>query len=203
MMIKRYALHGLAALNLLLLATLLWLWFTPQGKLRNVHWQEPAPRPADFSSGLPVKAQVAQIENSRLVALMDRPLFALTRRPPPPPPPPPVPPPVDTLSTARVVAVYAGSGAGGVVLNLGGRSRRVRLNESVDGWQLKSIDGRSVTFIAGGQTRVLSLGRAALTSGPGAPPLSSAPPPPSAEPTAAPPPPRRPSGPPQATFGGT
>lgn len=198
-MIKRHVLHGLAALNVALLAVLLWLWFTPQGKLRNVHWQPPAPRPADFSSGLPVNAQAAQIENSRLVGLMDRPLFALTRRPPPPPPPPPVPPPVDTLSTARVVAVYSGSGGSGVVLNLGGRSRRVRLNESVDGWMLKSIEGRSVTFSAGDQARVLQLGRAALTSGPGAQPLSAAPSPPAADAPA--PPPRRSSG--RAVFGGS
>jgi hypothetical protein len=201
-MIKRYVLHMLFVLNLALMAVLAWLWLTPQGKLRNVHWQAPAPKAADFSSGLPVKSQVAQIENSRLIGLLDRPLFALTRRPPPPPPPPPVPPPVDTLSTARLVAIYSGSGAGGVVLNLGGKSRRVRLKESVDGWSLTAIEGRSATFAASGQTRILQLGRAALTASSGAPPLSAAPaPPPVSEAPAAPP--RRPSGPPRATFGGS
>lgn len=172
-MIKRFILPILIGGNLCFAGTLAWMWVTPKGQWRNVHWVAPVAKEADVSSGLPSSAQTVPIENSRVIGLLDRPLFALTRRPPPPPPPPPVAPPVDVLSNARVVAVYAGPGGGGVVLNLAGKSRRVRLNENIEGWTLQSIDGRNATFTSSGQNRSLQLGRAALTASSGAKPLSS------------------------------
>ena len=199
---RRFVLPLLIAANAIFAATLVSMWVTPKGQWRNVLWQAPEAKDADVSSGLPSATQTLAIENSRVVVLMDRPLFALTRRPPPPPPPPPVAAPPDTLSSARVVAVYAGPGGGGVVLNLGGKSRRVRLNENVDGWTLQSIDGRSATFTSSGQSRALQLGRAALTTSSGGQPLSFvAAPPPASQPEPAPRPPRATSRGP--VFGGS
>lgn len=199
-MIKRQILPILIAINMTLAAALAWLWLTPKGQLRNVHWRVPEAKAADFASGLPSKPQVAPYENARLIALLDRPLFALTRRPPPPPPPPPVPPPVDTLASARLLAVYSGEGGAGAVVDVGGKSRKVRLNENVEGWTLKSIEGRSATFSSGGQSRALHIARSTLTKISDAQPFAadatSAPSAAAGEGT------RRPAGPPRGVFGG-
>lgn len=161
---RRYVLHVLLLVNVGLAAVLAWLWVTPAGTLRDVHWQPPAARKTDFASMLPALPAVSTPDTGQFVAMLDRPLFSITRRPPPPPPPPAPEPPVDTLSTARLFGVFQGEGIGGVIMKIGGKDRRVRLNEAVDGWTLRSIEGRNVTFASGGQTRVLQLSRAALTT---------------------------------------
>lgn len=159
---RRYALHVLLLLNLALIGILAWLWVTPAGALRNVHWSPPAPHSADYASMVPALPGVSNAGRGQFMAMLDRPLFSMTRRPPPPPPPPAPPAPVDTLSTARLFGVFEGGGIGGVILNIGGKNRRVRLNEVVDGWTVKAIQGRDVTFSSNGATRVLQLPRAAL-----------------------------------------
>jgi hypothetical protein len=181
---RRFAIPLLLCLSALLALALAWMWLTPQGHKRQFNWHAPAPKGVDFKSVLPVHAQAAAVENSRLIAMQERPAFSMTRRPPPPPPPPPVPPPVDVLSSAKVTGIYSGTGGTGVLLNLGGKSRRVRVNENVDGWVLTGIEGRSATFVSGGQTRSLPLGRATLTSAPAGVPLSATVNPPVTEPTA-------------------
>lgn len=166
---RRLALPMLLMLNVVLILVLAWLWIAPQAQLgrlemRQFKWQTPAPKSVDFNSVLPPSLQVATVENSRLVAMQERPVFSVTRRPPPPPPPPPAPPPVDVLSGAKVTGIYSGPGGTGVLLNIAGKSRRVRVNENVEGWVLVSVEGRSANFVSAGQSRSLPLGRAALTS---------------------------------------
>jgi hypothetical protein len=175
---RRFALPFLVLLTLLSSMVLIWLWITPPGhmgqfKLRQFKWQAPEPKSMEFNSVLPLPLQVAAVENSRLVAMQERPIFSVTRRPPPPPPPPAAPPPVDVLSGAKVTGIYSGPGGTGVLLNLGGKSRRVRVNENVEGWVLAAIEGRSATFVSAGQTRSLPLGRAALTAPSAGIPLSA------------------------------
>ena len=170
---RRFVIPLLLCLSTLVALALAWMWLTPQGHKRQFNWQAPPPKEVDFKSVLPVHAQVAAVENGRLIAMQERPIFSVTRRPPPPPPPPPVPPPVDVLSSAKVTGIYSGTGGAGVLLNLGGKSRRVRVNENVDGWVLTGIEGRNATFVSAGQTRSLPLGRAALTSAPAGVPLSA------------------------------
>ena len=167
MMVKRYALHLLILINVALGLTLAWLWFTPDGTLRNTRWQVPAPHATDFAGMLPALPGVASADTSQFIAMLDRPLFSASRRPPPPPPPPPPPQasvPVDHLSTASLSGLFFGDGVGGIILNISGKSRRVRLNEAVDGWTVKSIQGRNVTFARGGESRILQLPRAALAT---------------------------------------
>jgi hypothetical protein len=180
---RRFAIPLLLVVSLVLALVLAWMWLTPQGHKRQFKWQAPIPKAVDFKSVLPLHAQVAAVENSRLIAMQERPVFSVTRRPPPPPPPPPVPPPVDVLSSAKVTGIYSGTGGTGVVLNLGGKSRRVRVNENIDGWVLTGIEGRTANFASSGQTRSLPLGRAALTSAPVGVPLSATVNPPTAEPS--------------------
>jgi hypothetical protein len=204
---RRFAFSILGVLILALLIALAGLWFTPQGKLRQFLWQAPTPKQVNFDDVVPPAMQVAAIENMRLIAMQDKPIFAVTRRPPPAPPPPAAPPPVDVLSGAKVTGMYSSPDGAGIFLNLAGKNRRVRLNESVDGWVLTSIEGRSANFTAAGQLRTLPLSRAVLVSGPAGAPLSAAappsPPPPAAAPAEADNPPASRSRSTGAVFGGT
>ena len=167
MMMKRYALNLLLLLNATLALVLAWMWFAPDGSLRNAHWTAPPPRTANYSAMLPPLPGIASADTSQFIAMLDRPLFSSSRRPPPPPPPPPpaqAQAPVDNLSTARLSGLFFGDGVGGIIINIAGKHRRVRLNEGVDGWLLKSIQERSVTFARGGESRTLPLPRGALTT---------------------------------------
>lgn len=176
-LMKKYALHILLVLNGGLALCLAWLWVTPDGSLRNVRWQAPEPQTTDFAAMMPPLPGVSSADTSQFIAMLDRPLFSATRRPPPPPPPPQPEeaPPVDNLSSARLSGVFVGEGTGGIILQIAGKFRRARLNEAVDGWTLKSIQGRDVTFTKGGQRRVLQLPRAALTTYTGMAPAAPSP----------------------------
>jgi hypothetical protein len=164
---KRYAMVVLGVLNVVLVFGLLGAWFKPDGSLRNVHWIPPEPMSVDYLGSVPVLPARNAIDMGRVVAMTDRPLFVAGRRPPPPPPPSSATEeaPVDNLSTAKVLGLYAGNGIGGVVLNIAGKNRRLRLQEAVDGWTLKSIEGNAVVFERSGQTRTLQLTRALFKGG--------------------------------------
>ena len=167
---KRYAMPVLGVLNVALLAVLASLWLSPDGSLRNARWIAPVPVTNDYLQMLPALPERESVDTNRFLALLERPLFQLTRRPPPPPPPPSAaaaPEAVDNLSTAQLSGVVAGEKTASIIITMAGKARRVRLNDSVDGWMLQSIQGRSVTFSSGGQTRVLQLPRAAVTSSSG------------------------------------
>jgi len=197
---KRHLLSILAFACLGLAVLLAGLWINRQGQLRNTHWQAPAPLATNYLEMLPLLPEPARVPTSRFMALLERPLFSETRRPPPPPPPPAPPVPVDVLSNAQLSAIYAGEQLTGVIINVNGKNRRVRLNESVDGWVLRSVQGRVATFDYGGQQRQLQLMRAKVGTSAGGKPLNAAPapaeamaPPPAAVPlvpeaTALPPP---------------
>lgn len=164
MMMKRYALRLLLLLNAAFALVLAWMWLAPDGSLRNVHWVAPEPLTANYGAMLPPLPGVATADTSQFIAMLDRPLFSASRRPPPPPPPPQAGAPVDNLSTARLSGLFFGDGVGGIFVHIAGKHRRVRLNEDVDGWIVKSIQERSVTFARGGESRTLPLPRGALTS---------------------------------------
>lgn len=217
---RRHALQILLLINIALALVLLWLWFLPDGSMRNVHWQPPEARKTDFATLLPALPGVGSADTSQFISMLDRPLFAITRRPPPPPPPPEAELPTDNLSTAHLSGVYQGAGAGGIIITIAGKDRRVSLNQTIDGWKVQAISGRDVTFARGGQRRVLTLPRAALNAGTGqsvppsigaakaaSEPLAKAPsrPAPSASESAegATQPPAAPQSSPKATFGGS
>lgn len=166
---KRYALHLLTALAIGLGLALAALWFHSDGSVRNSTWVPPEPLRVDYPAMLPVLPPVGSADTSRFVAMLDRPVFSVTRRPPPPPPPPEAvqAPPPDNLSTARLSGVFQGNGAGGVIISIAGKQRRAQINDSVDGWTLKSIQGPSVTFVRGGEQRVLTLQRSLLQAATG------------------------------------
>ena len=188
---KRNALPLLVALNVALVLVLAALWLHRDGSLRNVRWQAPEPITSDYLQMLPVLPERTRVDTARFMSWLERPLFSLTRRPPPPPPPPPPPTPpapVDTLADAKLLGVVENGQTGAVILHIGGKSRRVRLHEMVDGgWVLRTVQARSATFDNAGQTRTLQLVRAAVSNYTGAViPVSAppVPPPPPAVPVA-------------------
>ena len=205
---RRYALQILLLVNAALALVLLWLWVLPDGSLRNVLWQPPEARKTDLANMLPALPGVGSADTSQFIAMLDRPLFSMTRRPPPPPPPPQAEAPVDNLSTARLTGVFHGAGAGGIIINIAGKDRRVRLNEAIDGWTVQAIQERNVTFARGGNTRTLTLPRAALATYTGLS-MSPAAPAQPAQPDRAAPPVRPANAPaaaspsPKAVFGGS
>ena len=172
-MMKRYALHFLVLINCALALTLAWMWVGVDGALRNTHWKAPAPHLTDFAGMLPPLPGLASADTSQFIAMLDRPLFSSSRRPPPPPPPPQAEAPqVDTLASAKLSGLFFGDGVGGIIIHIDGKPRRAKLNDLVEGWTVKTIQGRTVTFVRGGESRVLQLPRAAVTTYSG---LSSAP----------------------------
>ena len=82
---RRHALQILLLANAALALVLLWLWFFPDGSMRNVHWQPPEARKTDLATILPALPGVGSADTSQFISMLDRPLFAITRRPPPPP----------------------------------------------------------------------------------------------------------------------
>ena len=200
---KKYSLHVLLAVNALLVLWLAYSWVDTSGSLRNVHWRAPDPQTTDYAGMAPALPGLAQADTSQFIAMLDRPLFSLTRRPPPPPPSSAEKEPVDNLSSAQLSAIFQGANEGGVIIQIAGKHRRVRLKDEVDGWKLSAVQDRSATFTRAGATRVLQLPRAAVTTAnTSVPPLQAGAPPAAGNPVNpvfTPPPPRQTARP---SFGG-
>lgn len=73
---RRIALPLLAILNAALLCALAWVWFTPDGQLRDIHWQAPTPIKADLQSLLPHLPGAGQADTSQFLGMLERPLFS-------------------------------------------------------------------------------------------------------------------------------
>lgn len=165
---------GVATTLVLLSGALAWAWFTPQGQIKNAHWQPPAPIKADITALLPVaapaKASGGEREEDRwMLQMQERPLFALSRRPPPPPPPPKKPEVDETeqdqWSQAKVLGLFEGS-ASGVIVQYAGKEQRLLTNQSLGGWKLSRVLERGIELERGDRTRQLSLTKAALDKAP-------------------------------------
>ena len=134
-----------------------WLWFDEAGNVRNVRWVAPAPMAAGIASKTVAPTAGSTAANpAQFLAVLERPVFAPDRRPPPPPAPPTPPPPPDPMANIQILGVFSGAN-GGVIARVDGKPRRVRMNESVGSWTLKSIEGRDITFAQGGEKRQLRL----------------------------------------------
>jgi hypothetical protein len=154
--VKRLAVPLLFGLNAWLVVVLIWMWVGTDGKLRNAQWTPPRPIRPDFSEPLAALAQRRTDEAAQLVAMADRPLFSPNRRPPPPPAPPAPP---DPLGNLQLLGVYNTSAGGGIIARVEGKVRRASVNEKIGEWTVQKIDDRDVTFVRGGETRVLKLAR--------------------------------------------
>ena len=151
----------------LLAGLLVWLWVGTNGALRGVHWQPPAAVRPDLGGLSAASIQKEDADVSRFMSILDRPVFSPTRRPPPPPPPPKVVAPVrpDPLDTIHLYGLFSGAGGGGVIARVEGKTRRVKVSETVGVWSLKEIRPREVVFAKGGENRVVPLMQAAQAAG--------------------------------------
>jgi hypothetical protein len=150
----------LLLLILALAAGLAWMWVDRTGKVRNVTWTSPEAVHPDIK--LPATVNLTKIQESTSSdAILQRPIFAPDRRPPPPPPPPVAPPPPDPLADIKIQGVFVGQNAG-FLARIDGKSRRIKLNESIGPWTLKNIQGRDINFAQGEVIRTLRLEYAKL-----------------------------------------
>ena len=177
---------SLAPVRLLLLLTALlagglaWLWFDQTGATRNVNWVSPAPLKPELGKASSTQPGAAGGNPTQYLAMLERPLFAPDRRPAPPPAPPAAPPPPDPLANIQISGIFSGASPG-IIARIDGKLRRVKVNEALGPWTLKSIDGRNVTFAQGGESRQLrllysSLGPPAVRAAVINPPAGQAPP---------------------------
>ncbi len=167
----------------LLAGGLAWLWFDSSGAVRNVNWIAPAPLKPESGKTSSTPPNAAGGNPTQYLAMLERPLFAPDRRPPPPPAPPalpPAPPPPDPLANIQISGIFSGASPG-IIARIDGRLRRVRVNDAIGPWTLKSIEGRNVTFAQGSDSRQLrllysSLGPPAVQAAVTNAPAGSAPP---------------------------
>ena len=159
---KRASLAILVAVNLALLLALAWMWVTPQGHLRNVQWQPPAPIKPSLGAAAPLPRW--NTDYSRFVVTLDRPLFAATRRPPPKPQVQAQP--VDSLAEVSIIGVWGAGAQGGVIARVGPQTRRVKVGEPLAGWTLKEVQTQGATLTRGNEARSLQIKRGAAAPSP-------------------------------------
>ena len=146
----------------LLAGGLAWLWFDQTGAMRNVTWVAPAPLKPELGKMASALASAPGGSPTQYLAMLERPLFAPDRRPPPPPAPPappalpPAPPPPDPLANIQISGIFSGASPG-IIARIDGKLRRVKVNDAIGPWTLKSIEGRNVTFVQGSDSRQLRL----------------------------------------------
>ena len=163
--------HGLIALNLALAGGLAYLWLDEQGQPRDLSWQPPAPLVPDTQALELAHAVGSPPDMLAFAQVIERPLFAPTRRPPPPPKPPTPPappPPPDPLANVHVFGIFVGEeeGTGGMLASIGGKVRRLTAADDISGWKIKGIKEREITLTRGEETRVLRLVQARPTDPP-------------------------------------
>ena len=166
---KRYLMHLLVALDAALVLVLAAMWVDTGGRLRNASWQRPAAVKPDFEAMLSPLARQSNDNVGQFVATLDRPLFSPNRRPPPVAAVAGAAPP-DPLANIQLFGVYSGSGGGGIIARVDGKMRRAALNDKIGEWTISRIADRDVTFVRGGETRVVSLVRGKASGSAVAPP---------------------------------
>lgn len=149
----------LVAINLALAAGLAWQWLSPAGQ-RSTHWAAPAPLAPQLGAGSAGMQLGQESDAARVAALLERPVFAVTRRPLPPPKvaaAAPVAPPPDPLDSVHIFGMFSGSEGGGLIVRAEGKTRRLKVSESFGEWRLREIRGTDAVFARAGETRVISL----------------------------------------------
>lgn len=167
---KRYISAILVAASVVLALVLAWMWFTPSGGLKNAHWEVPRGQKANLDDIVPRLGKAQAMDHSQFLAMLDRPLFSLTRRPPPPPPvaaAEPPPPPPDYLADAVLSGVYIGEDgkSGGIIIKFQGKDKSLPLQGLLDGWTLSSVADNRVYFTRAGVTKEIALQKGKLQQG--------------------------------------
>ncbi|MCD2167193.1 MAG: hypothetical protein LBE58_15615 [Comamonas sp.] len=167
---KRYISVILVAANVVLALLLAWMWFSPSGGLKNVHWTMPRGQKSNLDNIVPRLGKAQAMDHSQFLAMLDRPLFSSTRRPPPPPPAAVAdapPPPPDYLADAVLTGVYIGEDgkSGGIIIHFQGKDKSLPLRGTLDGWTLSSVADNRVYFTRDGLTKEIALQKGKLQQG--------------------------------------
>ncbi|MEG2279736.1 MAG: hypothetical protein RSB86_02925 [Comamonas sp.] len=218
------------ALAGLLVATIAYLWVSPDLSIKNVRWVAPSAQPIVFQSLLePVipKKNGLPDDSKALLIMQERPLFVLGRKPLPPAPPEgqlAAPPEKNIWDQAKLLGIFEGA-VKAVIFRAEGKDHRLLLNQSFEGWTLSDVQPKRIELRKAAQVRTLELQKADVASlggksgqrtAPAKPlpprPVATAPTPiPAANPTASPAAAKAAAGKPatnqppeeQAVFGGT
>lgn len=167
---KRYTSAILIAVSAVLALVLAWMWFTPSGGLKDVHWEMPRGQKANLDDIVPRLGKAQAMDHSQFLAMLDRPLFSPTRRPPPPKPVAEAeapPPPPDYLADAVLSGVYISEDGktGGVIIKFQGKDKSLPLRGKLDGWTLSSVADNRVYFTRGTVTKEIALQKGKLQQG--------------------------------------
>lgn len=167
---KRYTSVILIAANVVLALLLVWMWLSPSGGLKNIHWTIPRGQKSNLEGIVPRLGKAQAMDHSQFLAMLDRPLFSPTRRPPPPPPVAAAeapPPPPDYLADAVLSGVYlsADGKTGGIIINFQGKDKSLPLQGLLDGWTLSSVADNRVYFTRAGVTKEIALQKGKLQQG--------------------------------------
>jgi len=159
---------ALAGTQVLLCLLLAWLWLTPQGHIKNRHWQPPAPVTTDIAALLPATGYAppdSAAQMHRVQRALERPLFTLSRRPLPSEDPEPSEggqEVQDQWAQAQLLGTFSGGPAGGGVIVLyEGKAQRLMQGQSLGGWTLQQVREREIELHRAGTIRTLPLTRPA------------------------------------------
>lgn len=171
----------IALLDVALAAGLAWLWVDKDLTLRDFHWHPPAAVAPDPASLAALDVQRPADDPERYREILERPLFASSRRSPPPPVLVAAPA-VKPLTGVRLLGlIEAENSQSAAIVNVEGKNRRLRIGNKLNGWTFDSVSGRAAVFVSdSGENHHLVLVRAsgpapasgsgeAAPSAPGAP----------------------------------
>lgn len=147
------ALAAALALNVALVAALVWLWRDEQ----RLQWAEPAALAPSLDDVVTAEAAEPP-EVSRYRETLERPLFAATRKIAPKRDPAEAEAAEDALKDVRLLGTYGAGSRGGIIVVRGGKVERLRVGSSIGAWKVAGEEGRGAALIsASGERRRLEL----------------------------------------------
>lgn len=121
-------------------------------------WTPPPPRPIDAGLLEAPKVYADPPGGELFAEISARPLFDPSRRPPPPEPVAAAESEPDPFVNVKLLGLFGSAGEGGVILQIDGRSKRLRVGETLGPWTLRGTSGSSAHFIgARGEQKKLEM----------------------------------------------
>lgn len=125
-------------------------------------WSPPSAMPLNAAVLVPFQIKQAVLDSNLLNAIIERPLFVAERRPVTEKTAGEVNATVDIFNDVKLVGILGQGAQSVVIVNIGGKVRRVRYGEQLEGWTLQQVDGRVARFAQGeGQNKELVMQYAA------------------------------------------
>ncbi len=128
--------------------------------IAGVYWVQRTPQPIPVAPIVdlvePVRRTDMGLEPELIDGLQSRPLFWVGRRPLEPPvepsPEEEVPVPVqrgpDPMDQVKLVGIYGSEASSGVIIQVDGERRRLRVLDSVEGWLLTHVSLEGALFVS-------------------------------------------------------